>query len=126
MERKKTKETRQLSRVNGQTASHLHGMDRVGWASIALRCWKPLEKENHLDCSLEPLYTIHISGRSFVYGFYPIAVQKIIIEMLKNLNDPRFKRIAKPSSSPLATGAYEYTVHLVRLLACATQSPVKV
>ena len=43
------------------------------------------------------VYTMYISGWSFVYGFYPIAVQKIVIEMLKDLNDPCFKRSAKPS-----------------------------
>lgn len=63
---------------------------RLGMGKHALRCWKPLEKENHLDCSQEPLYTMHISGPVFVYGFYPIAVKKHDKRNVENLNDSRF------------------------------------
>ena len=56
---------------------------------------------------------MHISEAGFVYGFYPIAVQKHGKRNVENLNDPRFKRIAKPSSSSLATGTYEYNAHYI-------------
>jgi hypothetical protein len=78
-------------------------MDPVGYGQ-ALHCgtgnhWKG----KSLERSQEPLlYNMYISGRFFAYGFYPIAVQKIVIEMLKNLNDPRFKRSAKPSNHQLS------------------------
>jgi hypothetical protein len=46
------------------------------------------------------VYTMYILGRSFVHGFYPIAVQKIVIEMLKNLNDPRSATTARNRDHP--------------------------
>lgn len=80
--KKEQRETAALTRkCSDSFAPAWYGV-RLGMGKHALRCWKPLEKENHLDCSQEPLYTMHISGPAFVYGFYPIAVN-MISEMLK-------------------------------------------
>jgi hypothetical protein len=91
-----TKEKRQLSRVNVQTTSHLHGMDPVGYGQALLETTGKGKSFGVL--ARATVYTMYISGWSFVYGFYPSAVQKFVIEVLKNLNDPRFKRSAKPSN----------------------------
>src|ERR1700722_3025608 len=91
---------------------------RLGMGKHASRCWNPLEKENHWDCSQEPLCTMHISEPAFVYGFYPIAVKKHYNRNVENLNDPRFKRIAKLPSASLATGTYEYNAHYITNYPC--------
>jgi hypothetical protein len=112
--KKEKRETAALThKCSDSFAPAWYGSGRV-WASIALRCWNPLEKENHWDCSQEPLYSVHISGPAFVYGFYPIAFKKHYNRNVENLNDPRSKQTANhlPSSS-LAARTYEYNAHYI-------------
>jgi hypothetical protein len=113
--RKRRKEKRQLSRINVQTASHLHGMGQVGYGQ-ALHCGVGTRWKRKIigDCSQEPLCTMHISEPAFVYGFYPIAFKKHYNRNVENLNDPRSKQTANhlPSSS-LAARTYEYNAHYI-------------
>jgi hypothetical protein len=52
-------------------------------------------------------------GAGFCVWILSNCSQKHDQRNVENLNDPRVKRIAKPSSSSLATGTYEYNAHYI-------------